>query len=101
MGLTLAEKIISAHAGKNANAGELVIANVDVSAVQDGTGPLTVQEFKKIGKDKLDQDSISIYQVRDDIDGHPIPSFINKKWDGLCLFFSRALKRRAGTDPAA
>lgn len=53
MGLTLAEKIISAHAGKEVRAGELTIANVDVCAVQDGTGPLTVQEFKKIGKEKL------------------------------------------------
>ena len=53
MGQTLAEKIISKHAGKNVKAGELVIANVDVTAVQDGTGPLTVQEFKKLGKEKL------------------------------------------------
>lgn len=53
MGQTLAEKIISQHAGKDVKAGELVIAKVDVSAVQDGTGPLTVQEFKKLGKDKL------------------------------------------------
>ncbi len=53
MGLTLAEKIISEHAGKNVKAGELVIAKVDVCAVQDGTGPLTVQEFKKLGKEKL------------------------------------------------
>lgn len=53
MGLTLAEKIISNHANKEVQAGELVIAKVDVCAVQDGTGPLTVQEFKKIGKDKL------------------------------------------------
>src|SRR5574344_596496 len=53
MGQTLAEKIISLHAQKPVKAGELVIAGVDVCAVQDGTGPLTVQEFKKLGKDKL------------------------------------------------
>lgn len=53
MGLTLAEKIISEHAGRDVRSGELVIAKVDVTAVQDGTGPLTVQEFKKIGKPKL------------------------------------------------
>ncbi len=51
--MTLAEKIISNHAGKKVRAGELVIARVDVCAVQDGTGPLTVQEFKKIGKERL------------------------------------------------
>ncbi len=50
---TLAEKIISNHANKEVKAGELVIANIDVCAVQDGTGPLTVQEFKKIGKPNL------------------------------------------------
>lgn len=53
MGQTIAEKIISEHAKKTVKAGELVIADVDVCAVQDGTGPLTVQEFKKFGKDKL------------------------------------------------
>lgn len=53
MGLTLAEKIISNHAENEVRAGELTIAKVDVTAVQDGTGPLTVQEFKKIGKLKL------------------------------------------------
>jgi len=50
MGQTIAEKILSAHAGKDVKAGELIIANVDVKMVQDGTGPLTVQEFKKMGK---------------------------------------------------
>lgn len=53
MGQTLAEKIISEHAGRNVKANELVIAKIDVAAVQDGTGPLTVQEFKKLEKDKL------------------------------------------------
>ena len=53
MGQTLAEKIISKHTNKSVKAGELVIANVDVTAVQDGTGPLTVQEFKKLGLPKL------------------------------------------------
>lgn len=53
MGLTIAEKIISRHANKEVEAGELVIARIDVCAVQDGTGPLTVQEFKKLGKTKL------------------------------------------------
>lgn len=53
MGLTLVEKILSNHAGRDVHAGELIISKVDVCAVQDGTGPLTVQEFKKIGKEKL------------------------------------------------
>lgn len=53
MGQTIAEKIISKHAGHDVKAGELCIAKVDVAAVQDGTGPLTVQEFKKLGKKEL------------------------------------------------
>lgn len=53
MGLTLVEKILSEHAGKEVHADELIISKVDVCAVQDGTGPLTVQEFKKLGKEKL------------------------------------------------
>ena len=53
MGQTIAEKILSAHAGKNVKPGELVIANIDVVMVQDGTGPLAVNEFKKLNKTKL------------------------------------------------
>ena len=47
MGQTIAEKILSEHAGHPVKPGELIIAKVDVAAVQDGTGPLTVQEFIK------------------------------------------------------
>lgn len=58
--MTLVEKIISEHAGKNVHAGELVISRVDVAAVQDGTGPLTVQEFKKLGLPALKNPERSI-----------------------------------------
>ena len=60
MGQTIVEKIISEHAGKEVHAGELVISKVDVAAVQDGTGPLTVQEFKKLGVNKLKNPERSI-----------------------------------------
>lgn len=53
MGQTIAEKILSSHAGKTVKPGELVIANIDVVMVQDGTGPLAVNEFKKMNKSKL------------------------------------------------
>ncbi len=53
MGRTLAEKIISAHTETPVKAGDLCIAKVDVTAVQDGTGPLTISEFKKLGIAKL------------------------------------------------
>jgi 3-isopropylmalate/(R)-2-methylmalate dehydratase large subunit len=48
MGKTIAEKIIGAHCGKDVKADDFVVANVDVAAVQDGTGPLTIQEIQKI-----------------------------------------------------
>ena len=48
MGKTIIEKIIGEHCGKAVSAGEFVVANVDVTAVQDGTGPLTVQEKKSV-----------------------------------------------------
>lgn len=50
MGLTLAQKILSAHCNHEVQFGELVIANVDVCATQDGTGPLAIKEFKKLNK---------------------------------------------------
>ena len=53
MGQTIAEKILSKHAGKQVVPGELIISNIDVVMVQDGTGPLAVSEFKKMNKTKL------------------------------------------------
>ena len=50
MGLTLAQKILSEHSNKQVKIGELVIANIDVCATQDGTGPLAIDEFKKLNK---------------------------------------------------
>ena len=43
MGLTLAQKILSAHADHTVQIGELVVANIDVCATQDGTGPLAIK----------------------------------------------------------
>ena len=50
---TLAEKIISAHTPAPVRAGDFVVADVDVTAVQDGTGPLTVAELEKAGFTKV------------------------------------------------
>ncbi|MFA6471805.1 MAG: 3-isopropylmalate dehydratase large subunit [Candidatus Latescibacterota bacterium] len=49
MGLTLAEKILSEHAGREVHAGELAIVAVDVCLTQDGTGPLAVRQLEKLG----------------------------------------------------
>jgi 3-isopropylmalate/(R)-2-methylmalate dehydratase large subunit len=49
MGKTLAEKILSEKSGSDAKAGDIVIAKVDLSFVQDTTGPLTVRQFQSSG----------------------------------------------------
>ena len=53
MGKTLAEKILSSKSGTDARAGDIVIAAVDLSFVQDTTGPLTVRQFQASGLRRL------------------------------------------------
>jgi len=47
MGLTISEKIISEHTGREVRRDELVVAKVDGSLVQDGTGPLSIKELEE------------------------------------------------------
>jgi 3-isopropylmalate/(R)-2-methylmalate dehydratase large subunit len=49
MGKTLAEKILSLKSNGEAEAGDVVIADVDLAFVQDTTGPLTIRQFKESG----------------------------------------------------
>jgi 3-isopropylmalate/(R)-2-methylmalate dehydratase large subunit len=50
----MSEKILANAANKEkVEAGEIVMANIDVAMTHDLTGPLSVQEFKKIGKDEV------------------------------------------------
>jgi 3-isopropylmalate/(R)-2-methylmalate dehydratase large subunit len=49
MGQTIAEKILSAHAGKNVSAGDICIAAVDFLMAQDGTAPLVIKAFEQLG----------------------------------------------------
>ena len=46
---TLAEKILSLKSHGEAQAGDVVIADVDLAFVQDTTGPLTIRQFKESG----------------------------------------------------
>ncbi len=46
---TVAEKIFSAHAGRPVYAGESVVARVDVVMATDGSGPLALDFFRKMG----------------------------------------------------
>jgi 3-isopropylmalate/(R)-2-methylmalate dehydratase large subunit len=45
---TLAEKIIAAHVGRDVSPGEIVVTDVDVTALQDGTGPLAIQQLQEL-----------------------------------------------------
>src|SRR3990170_8921990 len=49
MGMTLAEKILGAHAGKEVRAGEIAIIKVDLAYTQDGTGPLAARKIQEMG----------------------------------------------------
>ena len=49
MAQTLAEKILSAHAGKDVVPGEITTLKVDLAYVQDGTGPLAVRQIAEMG----------------------------------------------------
>ena len=52
-GKTIAEKIFSAHAGTDARAGDIVIADVDFVMGQDGTSPLAIKALEAMGVDKV------------------------------------------------
>ncbi len=49
MGQTLAEKLISRHAGMDIKAGSLTVVKVDFAYVQDWTGPLTIDKIRELG----------------------------------------------------
>jgi 3-isopropylmalate/(R)-2-methylmalate dehydratase large subunit len=58
--MTITEKILAAHCGKNeVQPGELINANVDIALANDITAPIAIEEFRKIGVDKVfDKDRI-------------------------------------------
>jgi 3-isopropylmalate/(R)-2-methylmalate dehydratase large subunit len=51
MGHTLVEKIITQRIGREARAGEFVIAPVDLLLVHEGTGPLALDQFEALGRE--------------------------------------------------
>ncbi len=46
---TIAEKILSEKSGKDAYAGDIVVAQIDQIALQDGTAPLAIRQLQEIG----------------------------------------------------
>ena len=53
MGKTIAEKILSNHSGKDAKAGDIVIAGLDFMIGQDGTSGVAIDSFRKMGAKKV------------------------------------------------
>jgi 3-isopropylmalate/(R)-2-methylmalate dehydratase large subunit len=62
MGMTITEKILAAHAGKDrVEPGELVNVKVDLALGNDITAPVAIREFEKIGVDRVfDRDRIAL-----------------------------------------
>jgi len=62
VGMTIAEKILAQHAGKDVvRPGELITARVDMVLGNDITSPLAINEFKKIGVNRVfDKDRIAL-----------------------------------------
>jgi len=60
MGMTITEKILAAHAGKECvQPGELVNVKVDLALGNDITAPVAINEFEKIGVDRVyDRDRV-------------------------------------------
>ena len=52
MGMTMTQKILAAHAGLDrVEAGQLIMANLDLVLGNDITSPVAIREFNKIGVD--------------------------------------------------
>lgn len=62
MAMTMTQKIMAEHAGKDeVFAGELIECNLDLVFANDITGPVAIDEFRKIGAKKVfDQNKVSL-----------------------------------------
>jgi len=58
--MTITEKILAAHAGLDeVKPGDLITAKVDITLANDITGPVAINEFRKIGVEKVfDKDRV-------------------------------------------
>lgn len=76
MNKTLTEKILSYKSGGAALAGDIIISKVDLSFVQDTTGPLTLRLFEESGFQKLANPS-QVVMFLDHAAPSPIRAFSN------------------------
>jgi len=62
LGMTISEKILAAHAGRDQVVpGEIINAKLDLVLANDVTGPVAIREFEKLGMDCVyDQDKVAL-----------------------------------------
>jgi len=60
---TITEKILSVHAGRDVRAGDIAVVDVDIVMAQDGTGPLAVNQIRKLGFSKVANSAKSIFFI--------------------------------------
>ncbi len=53
MGKTIVEKILSRASGRDVNADDIVVAEVDAAMAHDGTAPLAIEAFREMGGKKV------------------------------------------------
>ncbi len=100
-GKTIAEKILSAHSGKDARAGQIVVADIDYVMVNDVTGPIAFREYDKLGRDTMFKDRMVLipdhYVPAKDVDSaaqakemrefaqkHQLPNYFEIGKSGVC-----------------
>lgn len=62
MGMTMTQKILAAHAGlESVQAGQLILANLDLVLGNDITSPVAIKEFAKLNKEGVfDKDKVTM-----------------------------------------
>jgi 3-isopropylmalate/(R)-2-methylmalate dehydratase large subunit len=73
MGKTIAEKVLSDHAGIDAKAGDIVLSDIDLLMGHDWNATLTVQVFREMGGDKVFDPGKVVFVI-----DHGVPT-INEK----------------------
>ncbi|MFA6170003.1 MAG: 3-isopropylmalate dehydratase large subunit [Candidatus Margulisiibacteriota bacterium] len=86
MGKTIAEKILSNHSGRDAKAGDIVIADLDFMIGQDGTSGVAIDSFRKMQAKKVaDPNKIAIIIDHSSPSPNEGVSAIHKKIREFCL----------------
>jgi 3-isopropylmalate/(R)-2-methylmalate dehydratase large subunit len=87
MGMTIAEKILSAHSGKKmVSPGEVIVANVDFILGQDGTSPRAIEVFESLEANVFYPEKIAM------VIDHSAPSpslLVSRKHEAMRAFAAR------------